>query len=415
MQSKKELFRYRIPGFTLLEILLVLAVMSILAGLIVFTLRPAVLLTDTKKAQRDADKGVLEQAIEAYQAFNTNGEVYPPTLTGLVDGVYDICVYGITGCTGSSVNIDVLVEEGLLVEVPVDPDCESSTDSCYNVKVTNSGTDLSIAADFEVIVCATGYVLVPGNALYGTSDFCVMKFESKNVASVATSVAAGTPWVSITQTAAITACSALGSKYHLITNEEWMTIARNVEQVAGNWTTSTVGSGELYSGHNDSIPNVTLAASIDDNLGYTGTSNSAPSNQRRTLTLSNGGVIWDMAGNAWEWVDDSITCAVATCTTAEMPFDSTPASETIDFNLIATYGQLSYDLIRPSNASWISTTGMGKYSSDLNAASPSGNIHAFMRGGTTGIGNGAGIFTLNITNSPAHSFTTIGYRCTMSN
>ena len=27
-------------------------------------------------------------------------------------------------------------------------------------------------------------------------------------------------------------------------------------------------------------------------------------NERRTHTLSNGEVIWDVAGNAWEWVKD---------------------------------------------------------------------------------------------------------------
>lgn len=404
-----------VKGFTLLEILMVIAIIAILGGLVIFIVRPSDLLTDSSKAKNDNDIDLVEHALEAYAAFNTDGDKYPPELQNLPTGVYDICREGINNCSGNPINIDTLIDQGFLAQIPVNAGCPAPTDSCYNVKSTNNGETLEILADSDVIVCSTGYVEVPGNSLYGTKSFCVMKYEAKNVGGYATSQAATTPWVSITQLAAINACSALGPKYHLITNNEWMTIARDLEQQTYNWTTGTIGSGEIYSGHNDSIPNVTLAASVDDNLGYTGTGNVSNSNQRRTLRLSNGNIIWDLSANAWEWLSTNITCAATTCTSAEMPFDSTPAEEVLDFNQLVTYGSLSYDLIRPSNPTWTSTKGMGRFLADVNSAYPSGNVHALLRGGTTGIGNGAGIYTMDVTNAPTHSFTTIGFRCAMSN
>ena len=128
--------------------------------------------------------------------------------------------------------------------------------------------------------CPSGYVLVPGNGLYGTSDFCVMKYEAKaerdsdqvihswgcdndsvattgdaDCTGVATnwvnalpqpstpvSVPEGRPWRKIDRAQAIAECQSLGAGYDLTTNDEWQTIARNIELVASNW------SGRCWSG-----------------------------------------------------------------------------------------------------------------------------------------------------------------------
>ena len=250
-------------------------------------------------------------------------------------------------------------------------------------------------------VCPTGYIPVPGSSTFGTNDFCVMQYEAKNVGGIATSQAGTTPWASITQTAAITACTASGG--HLITNNEWMTIARNAEQVASNWSGGSVGSGGMYRGN----------VGLDDALGYDGSDPEYGTgrNSKASLTLSNGQVIWDLSGNVWEWTNNTIACGAAQCTTDEMPYDATPASEWIEFNTINTYGQLSYDQIRPSNPAWISTQGMGKLYTDYDVASPSGNTHAFRRGGYWGNTTIAGAFALHLGDAPAGSFTQVGFRC----
>jgi formylglycine-generating enzyme required for sulfatase activity len=289
-------------------------------------------------------------------------------------------------------------------------DAASGNASGYMLKFTSKGVKIGTAK----LNCPTGYITVPGNPIYQTEDFCVMKYEAKNVSSVATSEALGTPWVSVTQTAAITACSSLGSNYHLITNNEWLTIVRNIEQVASNWTSGIVGTGAVYSGHNDSIPGNALAANADDNQGYDGTGETAPANQRRTHILSNGESIWDLAGNVWEWNSNVISCAAANCTSAEMPYDASPASEWVEFTNLTGHGQLSYDLIRPSNATWNATQGFGRIYTDVNAANPSGNVHGFIRGGVWIITSSAGVFALSLAHSPSDSNAFTGFRCAVN-
>jgi hypothetical protein len=79
------------------------------------------------------------------------------------------------------------------------------------------------------------------------------------------SLASGYPIANISQTNAITYCSGVtlnGNAVHLQNNNEWMTIARNAEAQAGNWSLGSVGNGYLYAGHNDA-PALAVVASHD--------------------------------------------------------------------------------------------------------------------------------------------------------
>lgn len=159
--------------------------------------------------------------------------------------------------------------------------------------------------------CATGYVAVPPLEGYTDKAFCVMKYEAKeDTGGVPESVATGTPWVSIDQATAKSECNSVGTGYDLISNDEWQTLARNLELVAANWSGGTVGgAGGMNTGHTDKNPNNTLAASADDSKACEGTgqtcSDTAWNSQRRTHKLSNGLVIWDFGGNVEELVSDS--------------------------------------------------------------------------------------------------------------
>ncbi|MCK9293202.1 hypothetical protein M0P25_03945, partial [archaeon] len=173
--------------------------------------------------------------------------------------------------------------------------------------------------------CPEGFILVPGNFLYGTTNgnsmgFCVAKYEMKadkdgdgigdlvsdypamtstyntwyfsedsNITLVSTPE--GSPIANIIQTEAITACESIGG--HLITNNEWMTLARNIELVPSNWSGGVVGDGYLPRGNSSSS---SAMDGFNELSGWT----------KRTLTLTNGEVIWDLVGNVWEWTNDSI-------------------------------------------------------------------------------------------------------------
>ncbi len=310
-----------------------------------------------------------------------------------------------TSAPVSALDVRGTIENGLVGWWPMD-EGTGSTAVDYSIGGHNGAISAS--------VCPSGYILVPGNPAYGTGDFCVMQYEAKCAAgdedgsngctspfNAATSRADGSPWASITQTAAITACASAGG--HLITNNEWMTIARNAEQIAGNWSSGIIGTGCLYRGNNGTA----------DACGYNGSDPEygAGRDVKASLALSNGQTIWDIAGNVWEWTNNTISCAGANCTAREMPYDASPASEWVEFTALARYGSLSYSAIRPSNSTWNSTYGMGKIYTDVDAASPSGNIHAFYRGGNWSNGADAGVFALALSFAPSNSVTSIGFRC----
>jgi formylglycine-generating enzyme required for sulfatase activity len=54
------------------------------------------------------------------------------------------------------------------------------------------------------------------------------------------------------------------------------------------------------------MPANSLAADSSDINGYAGEINTGGS-QKRTLMLNNNEVIWDMAGNVWDWTNGTIT------------------------------------------------------------------------------------------------------------
>ena len=268
---------------------------------------------------------------------------------------------------------------------------------------------LAANADFT---CPTGYVAVPANATFGTTGFCVMKYEAKQDASKnPTSTATGTPWVSIDWNEAKQACKRVGA--HLITPSEWMTIARDAEAVAGNWSLGSVGSGYLFAGHNDNAPAAAKAASATDTGNYrcaytdaagtteapspcptntaSGTSGTTQ-NQVRILTLSNSSVIWDLAGNVWEWTDMDMTAL-------GVWYDSTSAwKEWNDANLT------DYERIVAGSTAYTSASGVGQYISSAGA-------RAAIRGGAWNDTVDAGAFTLNLGTAPSGVYTFVGFRC----
>ena len=262
------------------------------------------------------------------------------------------------------------------------------------------------------------WVLVPGDATYGTSDFCVMKYEAKDVSSVATSQAALSPWVNISQTAAITACQALGSGYSLISNADWLTLGANIANVASNWSTGSVGTGAINRGHSDNNPASACPASTDDSLGWVQTDCTAKNssgdvlNQKRTHTLSNGGVVWDLAGNVWDWTSDVIPNISA------KPYgsaDGSPVNAWREFTTVNSgFSSMTRGELTPTNAqkafwndSWASSTsGMGQYYSGTN-----GSGGALARGALWFDGTAAGLFAVFLSYVPSDTYPDLGFRC----
>ncbi|MCC6167460.1 MAG: DUF2341 domain-containing protein [Caldilineaceae bacterium] len=306
-----------------------------------------------------------------------------------------------------------------------------------------SGTEGGVANNWSTATTSVppaGYVEVPSNALYvdpitydatqpSKSNFFVMQYEAKydctgdddgdtaatcsapavsgagvdyrdlssfnkdNVVSTAN----GAPIVHITQQQATNACP---TGYHLITNNEWMTIARNVEAQSSNWANGTIGStvsggGGLKRGN---VGNV-------DSVGYNGADPEQGTGRdtKAKLVLSNGGELWDLSGNVYEWNNDMIMGA-------DKPHNNTGAF--VEWTAFAppgasTYGTLSYDLTRPSDSSYNANYGMGRYYEGSHTGGP----YAFLRGGSWDRTSDAGVFVLYLFNTPTYQSSSFGFRC----
>src|SRR5450759_3468925 len=173
-----------------------------------------------------------------------------------------------------------------------------------------------------------------------------------------------------------------------------MTIAQNVLSVASNWSSGVVGTGFIYSGHNDNAPANALAADSNDANGYSGTGQSSPSNQKRTLTLSNGEVIWDLAGNVWEWTS-------GTSTTGQPGITGTGGNWR-EWTAVTNPGTISPNpsasVTGITGASgWNSGNGIGLIWSNTEEA----GLRGFRRGGAWNAATYSGVLALGLNNAPS--------------
>ncbi|HAH31546.1 MAG TPA: hypothetical protein DCL44_04450 [Elusimicrobia bacterium] len=230
-----------------------------------------------------------------------------------------------------------------------------------------------------------------------------MKYEAKNVGGMATSQAAVTPWVYIDQTAAVAACSALGSGYHLLTIPEAQTINRDIEAQAVNWADGTIGS--LVSGGGGlKRGNVGIGDSASYSIGAAADYGVAPSADRilkAKLVLSNGGELWDWSGNVWEWIYGAGASGTLG-TPGGVTFDVTTWYE---WNSAAS-PDLSQErpVLGPSNSGWTGSYGVGSYWGGA-------TNKAVVRGGNWTHGALAGVFALYSNSNMSDSTVDFGFRC----
>lgn len=300
--------------------------------------------------------------------------------------------------------------------VPYGSSCSSQARTCNDGTLNGTSSYNISSCNVLPLNCSSlglvggTWITVPGNLALGTSNFCAMKFEVKNVGGIATSQGALTPWVSINQINSRNNCSALGSKYHLITNAEWTTIARNAEANVLNWNSSVVGSGFMFSGHNDNSPASALNVTNESDY-YDGTNDSIsspgdgiftnfPSNdaraymgQKRVFILNNSEIIWDMSGNVYEWNND-------TCGQGDPWYSGAVWIEWTNSNINTTEKILGGPLgIYDSNNS------VGRYTGCV----PAGN--GFWRSGDWSGGAYAGAYGLYFNNAPSATAPSLGFRC----
>ncbi len=225
-----------------------------------------------------------------------------------------------------------------------------------------------------------------------------MKYEAKDDGyGTATSTSTGTPWVNIDRPTARAACQALGGGYDLISTDQWQTIARNIAGVATNWSNGILLDDQLNRGHTDSDPNSSLAASSDDVTGNcSGTNQTCDSStwdsQRRTHVLSNGNIIWDFAGNVWEWQTN----------------DNNVVNGADDY--MANFSGGDIRQTRYGASAFCATPGSSPYCG-MGFGNFNYNAGTVIRGGAYNIGVQAGIFNVHLGLATTYTGVSTGFRC----
>ncbi len=130
MKNKKYSMK---KGFTLLEILLVVAAIGILAGIVIVAINPNKQLGATRDAQRQSNVNTILNAVYQY-AIDNNGTI-PASITTTSTA---ICKTGGT-CTGL-VDLGVLTaSEKYITAIPADPTSSTANSSGYNILKTVNG------------------------------------------------------------------------------------------------------------------------------------------------------------------------------------------------------------------------------------------------------------------------------------
>lgn len=288
-------------------------------------------------------------------------------------------------------------------------------------------------------ICPAGFIF--------TNNFCVMKYVAKcintdpkcvtsegvykndmpgctcenNYQVASTPIGAPItyiPEVSITGPSAKAYCQKNG--WHLMTNSEWMTIAKDVAEVPANWCNAdgtncnnppgTAGK-ILANGHNDSTPNMALVSGQDNQPCFGTVSDNTcggKGSQKRTLTLTNGEVLWDFAGNVWQWVDADI--ARKDEPRSIVPNLGGKAWVWAEFQTVP--GSSDYN---PTDPNWNSKNGVGRIYHYNSVGDTDATLYTYIRGGNWRHGYDSGAFTIHMQPVPEKTgIDDIGFRCVTS-
>ncbi len=129
-------------GFTLLEILLVVAAIAILAGIVILAINPNKQLGNARNAQRQADVNTILNAVYQY-AIDNNGTI-PSTITTTQT---EICR---TATCTDLIDLGVLTaNEKYIVGMPYDPTGNSTNGAGYEIKKSANGRITVVAPDAE--------------------------------------------------------------------------------------------------------------------------------------------------------------------------------------------------------------------------------------------------------------------------
>ena len=139
------------PGFTIIELVLVIGIISLLAATVIVAMTPGKEMREARNTLRENDIQSILTATYEY-AIDHDGN-FPAGIA--LEAATEICVTGSTDCDAGGVNLDVLT--GVLGKIPSDP------------QATGTGTEYYISRD------ASGHLTVSAPLAEGGEEISVTR------------------------------------------------------------------------------------------------------------------------------------------------------------------------------------------------------------------------------------------------
>lgn len=391
-------------GFTLVELVIVIVIIAILAAIIIVSYNG--ISTRAKISVIQNDLSSASTQLEQSKTTSSN-EQYPPDLNSANLGASGGTTFQYA-YTAANNSYCLSATNGGISYYITSTNKAATSGTCPGTEAapvaSGGSTNFTGYSPLEPSTCPTNggsWIKVPGNSLYNKPNgFCVQQYPAVNVSGVATSQNTGNKWTVITQPAAATAAAAVDTNTHLLTEDEWMTIATNAAAQPANWSGGAVGNGTLSVG------------------SATATHGGA------SFVLSNGQTIYFDTGTASYYASNEWTCytgpSAENCG-LEAQFQPIPANAyyTDQFTNFTSYGSLKtsgsyyYGDPRYANSAlgaYVNSsrnTGLGYLRSSY--AAGGSNIFAFSRGSWTGASS-SGLFTLYIFTLQNYQHAQYGFR-----
>ena len=152
-------------GFTLLEILLVIAAIGILAAIVLVAINPNRQLAQARNAQRRADINTIYKALEQY-LIDTGS--YPNSISTAPGYICNTGIEQVNGSTSCSGRVDLrLLVPTYLAGIPKDPQA-TGTSTGYNIVINLNNNKVAVSADLaeNKLISINPYVVTNGLVLH---------------------------------------------------------------------------------------------------------------------------------------------------------------------------------------------------------------------------------------------------------
>jgi len=247
--------------------------------------------------------------------------------------------------------------------------CGDTLDNAVDETMGDIGVEGKVVAGAFEGYCDDGFVWVPGSSKYGTMPgFCVQaNLANTNGTNLTNETnvdgqGEGEVWINVSQGEANLACQNIGSGYHLISENEWLTIAENV---------------------------------INTDLNNLNTNEDG-------LMLSNDNVIYDLVGvlsPSGDWIGEWTNMTITKKGVPEVGISSSENSEQGWYEYVDVIDYKGLD-IAPAYYLTDVDNNIGK----IKVGDSNTNLRGFVRGGS-------GIYSLDLSFAPNEVDENIGFRC----